>query len=115
MTRHDLAALAAILALRAPRGTASQRIAADALKLCRLAKAAESNALALCNGWRNQDAYDRKREILTKSAASVVTPYRLAVRLTGDPRGFCLHLFSTNPNRPLPGNTWGGDEAGYGL
>lgn len=114
-TRKETAELAAMLALRCMAAKAPHQIAADALMLSRLASAAESNALALCNGDRQQDAYDRKKESIERRANAIAAGYWLRAKCGGDPRGYCLRLYSTNAKRPLRGNTWGGDQEGYGV
>lgn len=57
-------------------------------------------------------------EILTQyenkmgaAAATLLKRYGLWVKIGGDPRGFCFYLFGDG----LRGNTWGGDEHGFGL
>lgn len=113
-SRKEIATLAAMLAIRCPaRG--HDRIAADALKLARYGSAALTNATALCNVPNYQARYDKKRDSIRGHANALAAGYALRVELTGDPRGYCLRLFSNSAALPLAGNTWGGDESGFGV
>lgn len=87
----------------------------DELETLEAAIMDEKENLALCNGWRQQEAHDKKRASIEAKANEIAGHYWLRAKAGGDPRGFCLHLFSTNKKRPLGGNTWGGDEAGWGI
>ncbi len=114
-TRKELAELAALLATRAPT-VAPSRIAADAMKLARYGASQLTNASNLCNVPDYQARYDRKRDNIKKHAQDVAGAYSLRVELSGDPRGFCLKLHGMGGNSvPVRGNTWGGDESGYGV
>jgi hypothetical protein len=113
-TRKQVAELSAMLALRAPKVSPSATAEA-ALKLCRFAAAAETNAVNLCNVPNYQARHDRKRDSIVKHAAPVAAIYGLSVQCGGDPRGYCLKLFAMPGKPPVRGNTWGGDEDGYGV
>jgi hypothetical protein len=112
-TRKQLAELSAMLALRAPQ-ISPAATAEAALKLCRFASAAETNATNLCNVPNYQERYDRKKESIRKHAQNIAGLYECRVEVSGDPRGCCLKLHGMG-KKLVRGNTWGGDESGYGI
>ena len=103
---ESTARLAVMLARREPK-RAEHLVSGDAMAFHRLAVGLRSLAVAACNADLTsgqeirQDGLHRRAEDLAKS-------YGLTVR-EGDPRGYVLHLVG------LPGNTWGGDESGWGV
>lgn len=118
-TRKEVAELVAMLALRSV-GTNRQtvlarEIVADSLKLCRLAASAETQALNLCNIPNYQARADKKLSSIEKQLAPITIRYNLTSKTTRDPRGYCVRLFAVEGTPALPGNTWGGDESGYGI
>ena len=59
----------------------------------------------------DEDGTDRLIERAEKRATAIAAKYGMTVEVGGDCRGFAFHL-----RRPgLRGNTWGGDEHGFGL
>jgi hypothetical protein len=87
---------------------AAHLIARDAEALASIARTLHRLAEQDCNTGLNA-AQDRMRDRLAKNAAEIAQRYGLTARTHGDPRGFGLYL------RGLPGNTWGGDESGFGV
>jgi hypothetical protein len=114
MTRKDLAHLVATLAPRAPHLNAGQ-VSAYALKLARIASSATRHSTNLCNIPNYQAIWDRKKVSLRKQAAEIAAEFRCSASVGGDPRGATVHLFADKGSPRLPGNTFGGDEAGYGI
>ena len=53
---------------------------------------------------------DKTAERLEARAAKIAAKYGATIK-SGDPRGYVLHIHRAG----LRGNTWGGDEHGYGL
>jgi len=103
--------LAAHLARLAPNRPA-HLIADDADTFRRLALRAKRNAENLCNGYVQQDAYDKRANSIHRAAANAVESYPdLSATIGGDPRGCCFYL----KHPKLPGNTWGGVESGFGV
>lgn len=84
-------------------------IAADVLKFRRMASTAESLAMKQCNSADWNEADVAKRDRLRERGNELAKAYGLTVKVGGDPRGFTFKLIG------LPGNSWGGDEEGYGL
>jgi hypothetical protein len=88
--------------------------------LHRLAPAAQAIAEAECNGIRPEHApyWMSKGLRLGKAIGKLnerLAPLGLCVRTHGDPRGYTLRLHALEGAAPLAGNTWGGDEDGYGI
>lgn len=112
-TRKQVAELAALLAGRRavnnPHWTAE-----DTLTICRIATTAQRIAVALCNGDIEQDRFDATKSRLLKKLEPLVAPYGVRFEIGGDPRGPVLRMHSAT-KQPLKGNTWGGDEEGYGI
>lgn len=79
----------------------------DAMRLQRLGL----RALRRAEKWCNVPDYEPEPEgeRIAKLAAEILAPYGLTAQVTGDPRGYCLKIMG------LPGNTWGGDESGFGI
>jgi hypothetical protein len=44
-------------------------------------------------------------------ARSYAAREKIVVKVSGDPRGYCLRLYHS----AIPGNTWGGQESGFGV
>lgn len=121
--RKNQIILAAMLAREVP--TAAPHWIADTVTaLYRLGRRASNVAVRLCNGQIEQEKYDRAQErneraaeaaLLTLFTADGKRPDALpdgwAVKTGGDPRGYCLRLFT--PSKPH--NTWGGEESGWGV
>lgn len=93
---------------------ASQLIV-DVESLGKLASRATSRAIANCNGWIDTERLERQTSAIEKRADVILLPYGLRSRTTGDPRGFCLRLHALPCSPSVRGNTWGGDEGGYGI
>jgi len=106
--------LALLLKSRAPE-TGNLKIVDDCAALRRLASRATSRAVAYCNGVIDSGKAERQSDSLTKKADTLLLPYGLHSRTTGDPRGFCLRLHALPGHPELKGNTWGGDDSGYGV
>jgi len=102
------------LASRAPE-VPPHHIAATVATLSRAAARATSMATAYCNGHLDGDAYERRAAALKTRTDKTLAPYGLTCRTTGDPRGYCLHIHAAPGAAPVRGNTWGGDEDGYGI
>lgn len=107
------AALAVMLERR--RGNASVYPPPDVQELFALGRRAAALALKQCNDPRWSDKDEKAQTRCEKRANEIVEPYGLRAEVQGDPRGYCLKLFSTDKRKPLRGNTFGGDESGYGI
>ena len=115
MKTPEIAILSAHLATRNPSQCNPYRAAHDAADLSTLGKRATSLATRYCNGTIDPDKYERGQASIASKANLILQPYRLTATATGDPRGYCLKLFPMDGADPLPGNTWGGTESGYGV
>lgn len=109
-----LSAIEMLMTREAPDEYMSRRfpahhIAADAMKLQRLGRSASNNATRLCNIPNYQERHDINAGRIHAQATEILKKYDLKCTVEGDPRGFCLFI------QGLPGNTLGGDEAGYGV
>jgi hypothetical protein len=117
-SRKEVAVLAALLAVRRSEGKLSQShawgVTEDTMLICRIATSASTIAVALSNGWIEQDQFERKKERLLKRLEQFQEPYKVRFEIGGDPRGWVLRMFSTTA-QPIKGNTLGGDEDGYGI
>ena len=114
-TRNELAHLSAILAFRCNHKNPAW-VASDALLLCRIGATAARLATALCNGQIEQDEFDRKKSRLLPRLTEAAARYDVRFEIGGDPRGYVLRMFAKDGrSQKLRGNTWGGDEAGYGI
>jgi len=103
--------LAAHLARLAPSRPA-HLIADDAEAFRRLAMRAKRNAENLCNGYVEQEAYDKRVNRIKLAAMEVLCFYDgMTMNVGGDPRGCCFYL----KHPKMPGNTWGGAESGFGV
>lgn len=111
-TRKQIAELAAILATRIHRKP--HRIAEDVMLLSRMGAAAETIAVRLCNGDINQDQFEKRKGSIAKRLKEVEETYSVRFGIGGDPRGYVLKMYSQN-DKPIFGNTLGGDEEGYGI
>jgi hypothetical protein len=98
--------LSQMLSARAPGGLWGD-IYADAVTLIKLGRRAERDAERVCN----EEGYESKDEQIEKRARAIAEKYGLTADTQGDPRGYCLRLHGAG----LRGNSWGGDEAGYGV
>lgn len=122
MSKHEIqnvCRLTALLALHdvepIPGEVAAQqfnmcgRYAADAMRLQKLGRRALRWAEKQCNIPDYNPAPEEER--IMSQAGDLLNGYApgLQVRLSGDPRGYCLHIIG------LPGNTLGGDEDGFGI
>ena len=87
----------------------------DCLTLSRIAATATRHATNLCNVPNYQPIWDKKKRGLLIRANAVVRPYGCTAEIGGDPRGCCLKLFAEPETPELRGNTWGGNESGYGI
>ena len=85
------------------------KASADAMRLQRLGRRANRNAERYCTITDYEPAYNAECARILKAAAEILDKYDLVPKLSGDPRGYCLKI------KGLPGNTWGGDEAGFGI
>ena len=45
------------------------------------------------------------------AAHKIADTYGCTIRIDGDPRGYAIHVLFPTP----AGNTWGGDESGWGI
>ena len=50
-------------------------------------------------------------ETLVRQAEDIAAAYGCTIRVGGDPRGHAIHVLFPTPT----GNTWGGDESGWGI
>jgi hypothetical protein len=113
-THENRMQLAVLLAIQTPN-VGWSKPARDADVLGAIGKRCNNLAVALCNGWIEQDVFDRRKEKLQAKANDVLKPYNVQpgkhifAKAGGDPRGFAFHIHG------LPGNTWGGDESGFGV
>lgn len=117
---NRFAELAARLAQMYPAAPALH-CAHTAGALMRLAARAQRLAEDQCNRpEKTEGEWERRRASLSKATRAAIdelSPYLprnarpIGFELSGDPRGYCLRLF----NACLPGNTWGGADAGYGV
>lgn len=114
MKTPDIAILSATLAHRAPH-IAAHISAHTAAAIATAGKRAASLATRYCNGTIRPDEYEKRHATIAANASALLEPYGLSATATGDPRGHCLHLFALPGAAPLRGNTWGGDESGYGV
>lgn len=114
MKTPDAIALALLLRSRAPE-VPPHHIAADVATLSRAAARATPMAAAYCNGALDSLAYERRAAALKTRTDETLAPYGLVSSTTGDPRGYCLRLFPAIGAAPVRGNTWGGDDSGYGI
>lgn len=112
-TSHN-AEISAMLAARLP-GLPAKFHAANAANLAVLGARANRNAENYCNIPDYGERFEREARRILARAAAIVSAYGLSVKHTGDPRGYCLRLFSADSGRPLKGNTWGGDDEGFGI
>lgn len=80
-----------------------------AMKLQRLGRRAIRNAERYCTIPNYEPYYNAECARILKAAAEILDKYDLVPKLSGEPRGYCLKI------KGLPGNTWGGDEAGFGI
>lgn len=114
---ENVTALAAHLSLtwatrhyfQRPKFMSASTAAQDAMKLQRLGRRATRNAERYCNITDYEPRYNQECTRILKAAAEILDTYDLVPKLSGDPRGYCLKI------KGLPGNTWGGDEAGFGI
>ena len=114
-TRKELAHLAAVLAFRCNHKNPAW-VEADALLLCRIGATASRIATALCNGEIQQDQFAAKKARLLPRLAEAASRYDVRFEIGGDPRGYVLRMFPADGrSAKLRGNTWGGDESGYGI
>lgn len=106
-----------LAALLAARGIKPLHATAFSEELHGIAKRLSSLAVADSNYGLTQRQESRVRN-LREQASGLVDEYArwnegkfdgLALSFGGDPRGYVVHV------RGLPGNTWGGDESGFGV
>ncbi len=111
---HASILLALLLKSRKP--DFSDRILVDTVAtLQKAASRATSRATAYCNGHITNDKYERQTGQIETKLKPILLPFKIRAKTTGDPRGFCLRLLHINGSDPIKGNTWGGDEDGYGI
>ena len=116
ISRKELAHLTATLARRTDEKMHSaSMIVADAIKLSRIAATVSRHAVNLCNVPDYQKVWDAKTPGLLLAAFNVALQYGCTAKIQGDPRGHVLRLFAKPGAPELRGNTWGGDEDGYGI
>lgn len=115
--RETRAQLAAQLARLYP-DVSHWQIARDVDALGRLGRRAHRHAERMCSdeGYYNantdENGVDVKDARAEARAAQIAARYPgMKIRLEGDPRGYVLYV--TAPG--LLGNTWGGDEHGFGV
>ena len=111
-TRKETAELAALLGERNPGSPACN--ASNALIMCRIASAAQRIAVDLCNGDIEQHQFEKRKTALLHRLSAFEAPYKIRFEIGGDPRGYVTRISSTS-KQPIRGNTWGGDEEGYGI
>lgn len=101
---------------------APHHVADLAAGLIRYGAKASRDAVKLCNGELDQDEYERARHRTAATIDALLKYFsdleymagrfpKIGYAIGGDPRGFSLKL-------RLPSkisNTWGGEEAGYGV
>lgn len=110
--------LAVILSRHGPMKDPNIFLAADvaeiARKLIREAAGQTRLSVDLCNGAVSQEFYAQCKAA-RKIRIDVLLAYTgVRAELGGDPRGYVLKLFSTT-KKPLPHNSWGGAESGWGV
>lgn len=92
-------------------------IAADVRKLGTIGKRAHRHAERMCseegyyNAHTDEDGNDTLDDKLEAQAQKIASKYGLQARTAGDPRGFVLYV----TGKGIRGNTWGGDEHGFGI
>ena len=80
-------------------------IADHGLALIRLARKQSRLAVSLCNGWIDQDAYDKKGQTIQKHLGVIARElHGLGYIMGGDPRGAALKLVLPSGNAS---NDWG--------
>lgn len=107
-TQENRLQLAVLLSRRGPAFNA-YRIAQDVKALATIGADSDAWGVHLCNGTREQDKYEKRMDGLKNRATTLLEPYGLEFTLGGDPRGYTFKIIG------LPGNTLGGDEAGFGV
>ncbi len=116
-TRHEIAELAVLLARRSKlsKCISANGIANDALALIRLGSQATTAATNLCNVANYQNTFEKRKASILARLAPFERAYNVTFEVGGDPRGCVLKMHAVKGSKPLAGNTWGGDESGYGI
>ena len=83
-------------------------VAKRVLALNSLAVAVQNNAVALCNGDKDQEQYNKRKKTLTNLVTKHLDALAPGIefKLDGDPRGSCLKI-------KLPSGISSGFETGY--
>lgn len=110
-SRKDTVELAVILTRRNPKAN----VVRDTMLLCRLGSMATTTATNLCNVKNYQETYEKRVASLLRRLKAIGETYQVHFAVGGDPRGYALKMFAVDGTASLPGNTWGGDESGYGI
>lgn len=113
-TLQSVATLAVTLSRRAVDKSPAS-IAADAVELRKLSVRIASQAVRYCNGDLESDAWERRGVAAKAKGDAILSAYGLESRIGGDPRGYTFHLLALPGAPAIRGNTWGGDESGYGI
>ena len=92
-----------------PGSFAARAARVAAMQLQKLGRRAHRLAERDCNGTLTEAQHEQELERILSAVAVQLKPYALSANITGDPRGYCLKIMG------LPGNTWGGDESGFGI
>jgi len=112
--KKDQLEFVAVLAQDYPKQGA-YLIGLSASRLMALARKAQNDATALCNGYIQQDEYDKRHTKTSQKVFSVLSALAESVpakfEVGGDPRGYCLKVFMPSGRY----NTFGGKESGYGV
>lgn len=112
MTKADTQTIAHLAAILAERALPA-RAAALAMQLYEIGSKLSRLAVKECNdpSWSDRDTERRYKLAAMAQEALRSAGFPVRVAANGDPRGHGLHIFFDPPR----GNTWGGDEAGFGI
>lgn len=85
-------------------------VAQDAMALQKLGRRANKLAERACSDSSYSEEKQAAEEArIASKVDNILRPYGLTAKISSDPRGYCLKI------QGLPGNTWGGDEEGFGI
>lgn len=116
LDRENRVALAVQFARLCPHIKASE-ISGDIETLGRLGARLVRHEERMCscadyyNAHTAEDGSNPIGERIEARAAKIAAKYGAKINAQGDPRGYCLYIVRDG----LRGNTWGGDEHGFGV
>lgn len=114
--RDNRTRLALELARLCP-GISATQIARDVETLANIGARLHRHEERMCsyedyyNSHTAEDGSDPTAERLEKKAAAIAAKFGATITARGDPRGYCLYVHKAG----LRGNTWGGNEHGFGI